>query len=222
MPLGLIADPPRTPARLSHLADARDPNNSTPLAKGSSDHSEYAVSSGQDDYAPFLAHDVANELTIPVEDFLTWILRVKPPKPNDFSNITARPEFSTLMDRYTKTKYTLETQLYRPFVDLAGWCLSVLGFVLLCFCRNDPQYILDSDALRKPDVVNAKLADVNRELRDGVDNLSKEGPKSSPFYWRELLAFWEFKLQGAQIPCRSGPLILPNYSAPGIEEGTQA
>lgn len=131
MPLGLTADPPRTPARLSHLADARDPNKSTPLAKGSSDNSEYAVSSGQDEYAPFLTHD---EFIMPVEDFLTWILRVEPPKLSDYSHITAQPDSSTRMDQYTKSKYTHETQLYvrRP-------CQLVLEYTGCCAYMFLPQ-----------------------------------------------------------------------------------
>ncbi|KAJ7875176.1 hypothetical protein B0H14DRAFT_2437500 [Mycena olivaceomarginata] len=188
------ADPPQTPPKLSHPTDAKDPNKSTPAAKGSSDNSEYALRSKQEDYAPFLEQDVAHEVIISVEDFLSWILGNGPAKAGEFQSILTNTKFQQLVRVYSETEFSRETELYHPFVTLANWCLGQMhttGDVQ--FCRNDPTIVLDSDADRKPDVVNVAEAIIKK--RDGVDNLSKDGPKDSPFYWRELLSFWEFKFE---------------------------
>jgi hypothetical protein len=192
-------DSQRTPPRATAAA-AEEPSQSTPHSKGTSDHSDFA-STGytQEHYAPFLEEDIADEITVTVENFLLWIMGGKRGEEGKLQAILDHPKFATLMANYLP-RPALETGLYHPFVTLANWCLDQMGIEHMKFCRNDPQYILDSNGKRKPDVVivDSSVFDTDGRYKDrGVDVMSKAGPQEAPFYWRELLSFWEFKIDGA-------------------------
>ncbi|KAJ7212510.1 hypothetical protein GGX14DRAFT_620653 [Mycena pura] len=189
-------DPQRTPPRATAAAAAEEPSQSTPHSKGTSDHSDFASNHTQENYAPFLEEDVADEITVTVENFLLWIMGGKRREEGEFQGILDDPKFATLMAGYLPRPAD-ETGLYHPFVTLANWCLDQMGIGHMRFCRNDYQYILGSDGKRKPDVVNvySTVFDTDGRYRDkGVDSMSKTGPEEAPFHWRELLSFWEFKI----------------------------
>ncbi|KAF8125516.1 hypothetical protein K438DRAFT_2002097 [Mycena galopus ATCC 62051] len=188
-------DPQRTPPRATTAA-AEEPSQSTPHSKGTSDHSDFASSHTQERYAPFLEEDIADEITVTVENFLLWIMGGKSGEEEKLQAILDHPKFATLMADYLP-RPARETGLYHPFVTLANWCLDQMGMEHMRFCRNDPQYILDSNGKRKPDVLNvySTVFDTDGRYKDrGVDVMSKAGPQEAPFYWRELLSFWEFKI----------------------------
>ncbi|KAJ7067149.1 hypothetical protein C8F01DRAFT_1247545 [Mycena amicta] len=89
--------------------------------------------------------------------------------------------------------YTHETQLYKPFIELANYCIGTK--TNLRFGRNDPIIVLGSNAPRKPDVVsvwNAALTLRNFDVNT-LSDLKEPGPRGKPFHWRDLLTFWEFK-----------------------------
>ncbi|KAJ6521735.1 hypothetical protein B0H19DRAFT_1244563, partial [Mycena capillaripes] len=88
--------------------------------------------------------------------------------------------------------YTRETELYRPFIELANHCIGKKAKIR--FCRDDPTIVHGSDAERKPDVVSIWEAALALGGRSSADNLSQGGPgKDAAFHWMELIAFWEFK-----------------------------
>ncbi|KAJ7215018.1 hypothetical protein GGX14DRAFT_696571 [Mycena pura] len=132
----------------------------------------------QEHYAPFLEEDVADEITVTVENFLLWIMGGNRREEGELQGILDHPKFASVADYLPRPAH----ETGHPFITLANWCLDQMGIGHMKFCRNDPQYILDSDGKQKPDVVNV-----------GVDTMSKTGPQEAPFYWRELLSFWEFK-----------------------------
>ena len=136
-------DPQRTPPRATAAAAAEEPSQSTPHSKGTSDHSVFASNHTQEHYAPFLEEDVADEITVTVENFLLWIMGGKRREEGEF-HILDHPEFIKLMADYLPRPAD-ETGLYHPFVTLANWCLDQVGIGHMKFCRNDPQYILNSD-----------------------------------------------------------------------------
>ncbi|KAJ7882819.1 hypothetical protein B0H14DRAFT_1458935 [Mycena olivaceomarginata] len=192
-----MADRPKTPPS-KHL---RSPAHSTPSNPGSGGNVTSAQSHKQEDYAPYLKEDVANEIFISVDDFLRDILRV----PNDWTDkrkISETPDFKTKLANYL-ADVEEETALYYPFVTLANDCLDKLGvgYKTLQFCRNDPVIVRGSKGGRKPDVVNVGAEGLYDGKYDplcfgdriGVDDMSVTGPATA-FHWRELLSFWEFKL----------------------------
>jgi len=90
-----------------------------------------------------------------------------------------------------------ETHRYSPFIILANHVVDKLAHNYesdLSFCRNDPIYVRGSSGQRKPDVVGVIWRSLQLAARSSVDNLMKDGPNGQPFWWTELLAFLEFKL----------------------------
>ncbi|KAJ7232397.1 hypothetical protein C8J57DRAFT_1533121 [Mycena rebaudengoi] len=136
---------------------SEEPSQSTPHSKGTSDHSDFAGSHTQEHYAPFLEKDIADEITVTVENFLLWIMGGKRGEEEKLQAILGHPKFATQMANYLP-RPARETELYHPFVTLAN-CISSIPMA--------------------------------------SENRSKAGPEEAPFYWRELLSFSEFKIDGA-------------------------
>ncbi|KAJ7025709.1 hypothetical protein C8F04DRAFT_1268848 [Mycena alexandri] len=156
------------------------------------------------DYEAYLKQDVAEEVIITVANFLEWILLAPPGWETELNtqSIVGEDQFKTLLAKYVevanKETSHRETTMYRPFIELANRCLIDLGLRKkkpvdsdLIFCRNDPTIIRGSDAQRKPDVLNV-LMGILKARKLNIDELFDKGP-SEPFYWPNVLAFWEFK-----------------------------
>jgi hypothetical protein len=113
--------------------------------------------------------------------------------PRDTSRMENDSNFQKYMANYNRwDAYKHETELYKPFVELANYCLGKKSKIQ--FCRDDPTIVLGSDAERKPNTVNIWWAALALGSRTSVDNLSGGGPgKLDAFHWMEILAFWEFK-----------------------------
>ncbi|KAJ7025736.1 hypothetical protein C8F04DRAFT_1127406 [Mycena alexandri] len=178
--------------------------HTTPFKKGSGSNQNYASDHTQGDYEAYLKQDVAEEVIITVADFLEWILLAPPGWETelDTQSIVGEDQFKTLLAKYVevanKETSHRETTMYRPFIELANRCLIDLGLRKkkpvdsdLIFCRNDPTIIRGSDAQRKPDVLNV-LMGIMKARKLNIDELLDKGP-SEPFYWPNVLAFWEFK-----------------------------
>ncbi|KAJ7447074.1 hypothetical protein B0H11DRAFT_2290249 [Mycena galericulata] len=205
--------------------------HSTPHSRGSGSDAKYKTSHNQSDYAPFLKDDLAHSTTLPLNEFLTKILQVDPnweaAKRDEFSRIKESSKFKKLLAAYTQVpekRGWVETDLYHPFVELANHCLEELGCEKNILCRNDDVYILGSSGQRKPDVVQvARNSVYTNPDRVSPDELSKEGPKESPFHWREILGFWEFKshdLPADPAPGASAPRTAKSKgSTPASSEG---
>jgi hypothetical protein len=109
-------------------------------------------------------------------------------------------QFQKHMSTYNRWHaYTDETQLYKPFVELANYCIGEEAGIR--FCRDDPTIVRGSDAQRKPDVISIWTAALLLEGRLNTDHLSQTGPGKDAFHWMELLTFWELKF----IPGGLGP-----------------
>ncbi|KAJ7903267.1 hypothetical protein B0H13DRAFT_2335120 [Mycena leptocephala] len=178
---------------------------STPASLGSAGDDNYASQNHQSDYFPYLKEDLATQETVTFDHFLELILPPNGATASDASivRISESREFGQLLAKY-RQEFTYETDLYHPFVELANHCTDqLLGSGKrdenTVFCRNDPSIICGSHGQRKPDVVTVKHADLKIGARGHVpDNLSKGGPTREsgmvPFHWRDLLGFWEFKV----------------------------
>jgi hypothetical protein len=177
-----MSTPPSAPAPIL---------DSTPQSKGSGSHHNHASEHTQKDYAPYLQEDLTHEKTITVAEYFEWILRIN--NAEDTSRMENDPNFQKYMANYNRwDAYKHETELYKPFVELANYCLGRKSKIQ--FCRDDPTIVLGSDAERKPDTVNIWWAALALGSRTSVDNLSGGGPgKLDAFHWMEILAFWEFK-----------------------------
>ena len=96
---------------------------------------------------------------------------------------------------YTSQIYH-ETERYHPFVELVNHAMETLcgrEEFIMYFCCNDPIIVKGSYAQWKPDVAGVKNGVLNEGKRKGIDNLSKKGPASNPFFWVNLVSFLEFK-----------------------------
>ncbi|KAJ6529869.1 hypothetical protein DFH09DRAFT_153470 [Mycena vulgaris] len=191
-----MSTPPSAPAPISH---------STPQSKGSGSHSNYAFEHTQKDYAPYLQEDLTHEKEITVAQFFEWILRITDTPATEAGKPDAK--FEEYMHTYNWfDSYQRETDLYGPFVELANYCIGKQAKIQ--FCRNDPTFVLGSEADRKPDVLNIWKSALRLGDRLNVDNLSLGGPgKGNAFHWMELLAFWEFKFVrgGVDTATRTSP-----------------
>jgi hypothetical protein len=187
---------PVTPTR--DRAPVIEQITSTPGNRGSGGNAQADVRSTQDDYAPFL-EDVANERGLSVELFLREILHI----PSEWGTARMRKlattqAFRLKLDDYKKD-VKREVDLYKPFIELANFCLEKFGMKdRLQFCRNDPTIIRGSQAKRKPDVVNVRTAALGIKERGGKpEHMHDDGPTTGgAFHWRELRSFWEFKVKG--------------------------
>jgi hypothetical protein len=143
--------------------------------------------------------DVANERGLSVELFLREILHI----PSEWGTARMRKlattqAFRLKLDDYKKD-VKREVDLYKPFIELANFCLEKFGMKdRLQFCRNDPTIIRGSQAKRKPDVVNVRTAALGIKERGGKpEHMHDDGPTTGgAFHWRELRSFWEFKVKG--------------------------
>ncbi|KAJ7679249.1 hypothetical protein DFH06DRAFT_507547 [Mycena polygramma] len=190
---------------------------STPHSVGAASNPTSDTHPTQTKYAPYLAEDLAKEVSLTLEDFLTHILHV-PSGPKDtarLGKLVEDAQFKKLLKTYEEVKIagTHESVLYQPFVELANYCLKVLGLdQTLVFCRNDPQFVQGSNSNRKPDVLTVH-PDVLKRLSQSAGvrraapvKMAGKGP-SPPFHWREVRAFWEFKPNDVADPVV--PVIKP-------------
>ena len=84
-----------------------------------------------------------------------------------------------------------ETGRYSPFIELANHVIDQLNNPdsRILFCHT----IRGSDATRNPDVVVVLNKSLEVRGKGGVDNFMERRPKQVPFWWTELLAFFEFE-----------------------------
>ncbi|KAK7007367.1 other 1 protein kinase [Favolaschia claudopus] len=172
----------------------------TPFSKGLGSHDSYASAHTVDDYAPFLTHDLRSTKTIPFDDFLKHILRVR----NVHNAIQASsavvndPVFTAKLAKYDPANFKKEPDMYAPFIILANHCLdSQLAGTEggnIRFCRNDPYIVSGSDASRKPDIVVVYTSQLALGDRPGI-NFTQSGPKECHFHWKIVLGSVEFKLK---------------------------
>jgi hypothetical protein len=136
---------------------------------------------------------LTHQETVSVDNFFDWILYIR----RDWGDTCcsridgirngARSKRS--LDAYNTNAVKHETDLHRPFTELAH-SLDKLGGDNIRFCRNDPIIVPGSNG-------SATASEIG--TRDSVDNLSKNRPFENVFHWMELLAFWEFKLVRGKI-----------------------
>ncbi|KAJ7614203.1 hypothetical protein DFH06DRAFT_1484423 [Mycena polygramma] len=194
---------------------------STPQNHGSGSHASADINATRAVYAPYLAEDVAKEVSLTLADFLIHILHVpsdhKDPK---IDKLVGSAGFKKRLQKYTDVEpskpTTKEQELYQPFVELANYCLEQLGLGnKLVFCRNDHQSIQGSSAGRSPDVVGVHPSALKSGERGRAgltpDSMSKNGPEKFPFHWCELQSFWEFKPEDVKDP---KPVAAKPVSAP--------
>ncbi|KAJ7221120.1 hypothetical protein C8J57DRAFT_1482502 [Mycena rebaudengoi] len=181
--------------------------HSTPRSKGSSSHRNHASEHTQKDFAPYLQEDLTCEKTVTVAQFFEWILRIT--NAPDTSKTENDLNFQDYLAKYNRwDAYKHETELYKPFVELANYCIGKPAKIR--FCRDDPTIVLGSDAERKPDVVTVWGAALALGDRTSADNLSDTGPgRSNAFHWMELIAFFEFKF----LPGGVDPVTLASSSS---------
>ena len=173
---------------------------STPFSRGSGSHHSHQSQHYQDHYKPYLREDLAHQYKpeIPFDVFLNDILchGLSLDNADQLQNheIVSDKQFQTLLSKFCEPVHQ-ETGHYTPFIELTNYVIGQFNNPesRIVFCRNDPVSIRGSDAIRKPDVVVVLDKSLEVPERGGVNNLMKGGPKQVPFWWTELLAFFEFK-----------------------------
>ena len=173
---------------------------STPYSRGSGSHHSHQSQHYQDHYKPYLREDLAHQYKpeIPFDVFLNDILchGLSLDNADQLQNheFVSDKQFQTLLSRFCEPVHQ-ETGHYTPFIELTNYVIGQFNNPesRIVFCRNDPVSIRGSDAIRKPDVVVVLDKSLEVPERGGVSNLMKGGPKQVPFWWTELLAFFEFE-----------------------------
>ena len=176
---------------------------STPYIRGSGSNYSHRSQHGQDDYKPYLREDLTHQYKTSFNEFLDYILcygrSLDNAIPSQNHDIISDNRFKTLLSKYREPTY-LETDRYSPFIELANHVIDQLNInpnldshSKIQFCRNDPVPIRGSHASRKPDVVVVLNKSLEVPRRGNVDILKGHGLKEVPFWWTELLAFFEFK-----------------------------
>ncbi|TCD71759.1 hypothetical protein EIP91_005525 [Steccherinum ochraceum] len=188
------------PSRTPHAVRPEVPSN-TPGNFGSAFNSAFAADPTHYAYRPYLLEDLKDVRTIPVDDFYHTVLGL----PRDWQTthhdtlvgIARDADFMKSLKSYIKcvNKVNSETNMYQPFVDLLHCVFAALEGAFtdlkenekrkLRSARNDPAYIQGSDSNRKPDIILSTLGLITQVLN---------GPQKS-FFWAQLLAFVEFKLE---------------------------
>jgi hypothetical protein len=173
---------------------------STPYSRGSGSHYSYQSQHCQHDYKPYLREDLAHQYKISLDKFLNDILchglSLDSANTSQNHDIVSDKRFQTLLSKYRKP-VDQETDRYSPFIELANHVIDQLNInpdSRTRFCRNDPVTIGGSPAKRKPDVVVVLNKSLEVPGRCDVENPIEHGPKQAPFWWTELLSFFEFKL----------------------------
>ncbi|KAJ7086597.1 hypothetical protein C8R43DRAFT_311051 [Mycena crocata] len=146
--------------------------------------------------------DLLKQKTIPVKDFFRIILDVSEGVTEDLLSLGADQNLRRLLENYDPSNITHETELYRPFVELANSRLDNLSGQEIRLVRNDPKIVLGSAAARKPDLATISSTSLLLGERDSPDNLAENGPAHS-FHWLELVGFWEFKWLGRKLSSRA-------------------
>ena len=201
--------PPAGTSTISQLHSIK----STPHSRGSGSHYSYQSQNCQSNYKPYLIEDLKLQYTIPFDEFLNDILHLSPDwiseNTSQIHNIVRDQYFEKMVSKY-REPVTHETSRYPPFIELANHVISRLKTnpdSRICLCRNDPVIVAGSHAHRKPDVVGVRYKSLEVPERSSVDNLMNSGPDQAPFFWTELLFFFEFKVtrksltrQGAVVP----------------------
>ncbi|KAF8798526.1 hypothetical protein BYT27DRAFT_7150876 [Phlegmacium glaucopus] len=184
---------------------------STPWTAGSASHEHHRTQNTQAHYKPFLAADIANAAIVSFDEFLQFAFSIESnwrenEKYTAFHTIVSSEKFETLLSKY-QDKVNYETERYDPFNSLANYIATELNKYfpseIIVICRNDHVPVEGSFAQRIPDCVAVHMSAMLQGERTGWDNLSKDGPKTNPFHWFELLAFLEFKLEKRDL--RSAP-----------------
>jgi hypothetical protein len=173
---------------------------STPYSRGSGSNYSYQSQHCQHDYKAYLREDIRHQHEITFDEFLNDILcHSLSPHNADTSqirDIVSDKGFQTLLSEYCE-RVGQEADRYSPFIKLANHVIDQLNInpnSRIRFCRNDPVTIEGSRAVRKPDVAVVLNKSLELPERGGVENLMEHGPKQAPFWWTELLSFFEFKL----------------------------
>jgi hypothetical protein len=169
---------------------------STPYSRGSGSHCSCQCQECLSHYKPYLIEDIRHQRTTPFEKFLTDILHHPPQDSANTSAVVSGSCFQTLLTKY-RERVSQETDRYPPFIELANHVIDQLHSPnpkSKKFCRNDPVTVKGSHAERKPDVVVVFNKSLEMPGRRGK-NLMEHGPKQAPFWWSELLFFFELKLR---------------------------
>jgi hypothetical protein len=196
--------------------------HSTPHSRGSGSHYSYQSQNCQSHYRTYLIEDVKLQYPISFDEFLNDILRLSPgwisENTSQIHNIVHDQYFEKMVSKY-REPVTHETSRYPSFIELANHAISRLNTnpdSRICLCRNDPVIVAGSHAARKPDVVGVRHKSLEVPERSSVDNLMNDGPNQVPFWWTELLFFFEFKVirkdltrQGAVVPLKLNPPVKP-------------
>jgi hypothetical protein len=151
-------------------------------------------------YQSYLIEDLKLQYTVTFDEFLNDILRLSPDwiseNTSQVHNIVRDQYFEKMVSQY-REPVTHETSRYPPFIKLANHVINRLNANTdsrICLCRNDPVIVAGSHAARKPDVVGVRYKSLEVPERSSVDNLMNDGPNEDPFWWTELLFFFEFKV----------------------------
>jgi hypothetical protein len=186
---------PSTPTKPPSL-----PIHSTPHSQGSGSHYSYHSRNLQEHYKPYLKEDLKHKRTITFDAFLNEVLHLSTDwierNASHIRGIVDTKPFLAMISKYCEPM-AHETHRYSPFIVLANHVVGKLAHNSesnLSFCRNDPIHVRGSSGQRKPDVVGVIWRCLQLAARSSVDNLMKDGPNGQPFWWTELLAFLEFKL----------------------------
>ena len=197
----------KTPPRAVLPPELDQGLKSTPWSAGSASHESYQTQNTQEHYKPYLTANITGATSIPFEDFLRFAFAFDSSKDDydsAFHAIATSPRFGSLLDKY-KDDVRHETERYRPFNNLANYIIAELEKrypseeELIILCRNDHVPVEGSSASRSPDCVIVPASAMGHGERTSFDNLSKDGPKTNPFHWCELLAFVEFKLENREL-----------------------
>ncbi|TCD67944.1 hypothetical protein EIP91_011808 [Steccherinum ochraceum] len=185
----------------SHLPHPPQIPSNTPGNRGTAFNCAAEVDHTHDAYRPYLLEDLQHTEKIPVDEFYHTILGL----PRDWEDknrqvlrdIARKPDFLKKLKQYIHSMESVnsETNMYQPFLDLLHCVIDALvtefsdlkkknKLEMLRGAINDPAYIEGSDSYRKPDAILSTLRLIKMVL---------DGPQKS-FFWAQLLAFVEFKL----------------------------
>jgi hypothetical protein len=218
---------PSTPPRPFPASTRTSSTHDTPWNKGSGSHSVFRHKHTQDDYKPYLKEDLKySQASISFDEFLKHILHVphewcRQEKPLILiKKIVNSKRYLDMLQRYT-ARIHHEMEHYHAFTELVNHAMDQLRdseeFVV-SFCRNDPVIVKGSYAQRKPDGAGVEHDVLNEGERDGVDNLSKEGPRGNALFWTDFISFLEFKVRefvlnaAKTLPSEALGLALSKYS----------
>ena len=175
------------------------------MSKGAVSNTNYDTNHTQDHYKPYLIEDLRHKVNISFDQFLKHILKVPsdwiPDNASHIQQAIKERSYIKMVQEYAQP-IGHETERYHPFVTLVNHIIAKLRKINrastpsefeVTFCRSDPTVVRGSHASRRPDIAVVDLTIAQLGERGGVDDMSLKGPKDQPFFWDELLSFFEHK-----------------------------